>query len=89
MSSSQEHIIEGTNIQVIATDKPMAHNTSGVKGVVWDKERQKWKAQIEFKGKRYYLGRHDKKEDAIEARKEAEEKLHKEFLRELNNKPSC
>ena len=33
--------------------------------------------------KKYYLGRYEKKEDAIKARKDAEEKLHKEFLRNL------
>lgn len=79
----KEHIIEGTNIQVIATDKPMAHNTSGVKGVKWDKEREKWIAEIIFQKQHYYLGRYDNKEDAVKARKEAEDKLHKEFLKNM------
>jgi len=38
---------------------------------------------IEFKKKKYYLGRYIKKEDAIKARKEAEDKLHKEFLKNM------
>ena len=63
----------------------MKHNTSGYKGVLWDSERKKWKAEIIFQKKKYFLGRYDKKEDAIKARKEAEEKLHKEFLRSLKN----
>lgn len=78
------NIIEGTNIQTIKRDKPMAHNTSGVTGVLWEKRRQKWKAEIIFKGKKYYLGRYENKQDAINARKEAEEKLHKKFLRDKN-----
>lgn len=39
-------------------------------------------ATIEFKKKRYNLGTFINKEDAIKARKEAEENLHKKFLRE-------
>lgn len=82
------NIIEGTNIKVIGTDKPTKANTSGYKGVLWDRERGKWKAEIIFKKKKYYLGRYDKKEDAIKARKEAEEKLHKEFLRNVIFRPN-
>lgn len=73
-------IIEDTNIQIIGTDKPTKANTSGYKGVLWDKERNKWKAEIIFKKKHYYLGRYDKKEDAVKARKEAEEKFFKPIL---------
>ena len=81
----KNNIISDTNLQVISTDKVMAHNTSGHKGVLWDSERKKWKAEIIFQKKKYFLGRYDKKEDAIKAREEAEEKLHKEFLRSLKN----
>lgn len=56
-------------------------NTSGVKGVTWDASRSKWKAQIKFKGKNYNLGRFDNFEDAVKARKTAEENLHEEFLK--------
>lgn len=45
------------------------------------KSRKKWRAQIIFKGKNYFLGRFDKKEDAAEARKEAEKYLYKDFLK--------
>lgn len=76
----EEHIIEGTNIPVISRKKVILNNTSGVTGVIWDKSRNKWKAVIEFKKRIYYLGRYDKKEDAIKIRKEAEEKLFGKFL---------
>ena len=36
-----------------------------------------------FKGRRYYLGSYARFEDAVKARKEAEEALHDEFLREV------
>ncbi|MEG1411770.1 MAG: hypothetical protein RSD36_18200 [Terrisporobacter sp.] len=77
-----KNIIDNVNISIITRDKLMSHNTSGVTGVVWDKSRQKWKAEIIFKNKKYFLGRYENREDAIGARKEAEEKLHKDFLRE-------
>lgn len=78
----EKNIIEDTNISVINRTKPMKHNKSGVTGVIWDPRRDKWIAEIRFKNNYYYLGRFEDKEDAIKARKEAEEKLHKKFLRE-------
>ena len=56
-------------------------NTSGTKGVTWDKARLKWLAQIGFKGKVYNLGRYENIEDAVRARQTAEEEMHGEFLR--------
>lgn len=78
----EKNIIDGTNISIINTDKTNASNKSGIKGVSWNSKRNKWVAQIGFKSKIYNLGRYDKKEDAIKARKEAEERLHKKFLKE-------
>lgn len=74
-------LIEGTSILHISNRKLLKNNRSGVKGVHWDNKRQKWVAQIEFKGKHYNLGRYTDKEDAIKARKEAEEKMFGEFLK--------
>ena len=50
-------------------------NTSGIKGVYWDKNRKKWVAVI----KRINLGRFKNKQYAIKARREAEQKYYKEF----------
>jgi hypothetical protein len=72
--------IEGTSIILISNKKLLKNNTSGIKGVSWSNARQKWIAQIEFKGKQYNLGRYEKKKDAIKVRKEAEEKLFGSFL---------
>nr|DAS56358.1 MAG TPA: ethylene-responsive transcription factor [Bacteriophage sp.] len=76
----EKNIIEGVNVSAIKRDKLFKHNTSGVTGVFYDTHNKKWVAQIYFKNKCYRLGWHETKEKAIEARKEAEEKLHKEFL---------
>lgn len=50
------------------------HNTSGVKGVSWNSQMKKWKANIKVKGKGIFLGYHSLLEDAAEARRTAEEK---------------
>lgn len=60
-------------------------NTSGVKGVDWDKEDQKWKVRIQVNHKRVLVGRYSSFEDAIQARKEAEAKYHGEWAYHENN----
>lgn len=82
----EKNVVDGTNIALISREKPMKHNTSGFTGVLWDKNRKRWRAEIIFKGKRHYLGRYENKEDAIKARKEGERILHKKFLENINNK---
>lgn len=54
-------------------------NTSGVTGVTWDKNRNKWIAQIHINNKNIHLGRFISFEDAVKARKKAEEKYFGEF----------
>ena len=55
-------------------------NTSGTTGVWFDSTRQMWTAEIMFKKKKYMLGRYKDKQEAIKARKIAEEKIFGEFL---------
>ena len=47
------------------------NNTSGFKGVTWDKRTNKWQAQIKKNGKNHFLGRYKKAIDAYYARLEA------------------
>lgn len=54
-------------------------NTSGVKGVDIDKRYGTWKARIGVNNKRIYLGSFKNFEDAVKARKEAEEKYYGEY----------
>ena len=56
-----------------------SNNTSGVIGVVWNKQVKKWKAQIWVNKVYKYLGYFTNKEDAIKARKEAEIKYYGDF----------
>lgn len=54
-------------------------NKTGVSGITWDKDRNKWKASITYNYKTIYIGRFDKKEEAIRARLLKELELFKEF----------
>lgn len=54
-------------------------NTSGVTGVYFDKQRNKWVASISYNKKRILIGRFTSKEDAVRARFEKETELFKEF----------
>lgn len=72
--------IDGTNVKNLTMSTPKS-NTSGIKGVTWDKAREKWAAQIRFKGKNYHLGRYNRIEDAAEIRRIAEEKIFGDFLK--------
>lgn len=55
------------------------NNTSGVTGVTWQKNRGKWRVRIRVNQKEIYLGEFKDFEDAVNARKEAEEKYFGEF----------
>ena len=54
-------------------------NTSGVIGVSWDKNRNKWHVQISVNKNGIHIGRFANKEDAIVARLQAEKEYYGEF----------
>lgn len=62
-----------TNFQVIENPVPPKNNTSGYKGVSWNATRRKWEAYINVHGRRISLGRHERYEDAVQARLKAEQ----------------
>jgi hypothetical protein len=57
------------------------NNKSGVPGVYWFPPTQRWRAQIDANGRRYYLGYFPSKEGAVAARVDAAMRLHGEFAR--------
>lgn len=71
---------EGTDVYMLVSQKIQKNNTSGVRGVTWNKESEKWVAYITFKGKYFYLGKYEEITNAAEARKLAEENLYGNFL---------
>ncbi|MBC1846345.1 AP2 domain-containing protein [Listeria seeligeri] len=73
-------LINGTNVAVINSRKLRSNNTSGKTGVTFDNTRKKWASQIVFQNKSIRLGRFTKKEDAIKARLEAEERYFKPVI---------
>lgn len=79
MSIRADDYIDGTDVRALM-QSPSAANTSGTVGVSYDKSVNVWKAYIQFKGKRYRLGSSTNKTVAIALRKEAEQRLHGDFL---------
>lgn len=58
---------------------PTIANKSGVRGVSWVSRDNKWDARISFEKKVYVLGKFEKFEDAVQARRNAELHLLNEF----------
>lgn len=73
--------VDGTR-KTSFTSKLHVGNKSGHKGVIFIATRDKWKAYIGFKGKQISLGYFTDKDQAIAARKTAEEKYFKPYLDE-------
>ena len=71
--------VDGTDVRMLL-QPPSAANTSGVVGVNYDKSVGAWKAYIQFKGHRYYLGSSVNKSVAVSMRKAAEQRIHGDFL---------
>lgn len=78
--------MRGTNLNRIKNKKVQSNNTSGVAGVSFHSAKGQWYARISFKGKSHSLGYYDNMEDAIAARKEAEEKLFDKFVASTDKK---
>lgn len=68
-----------TTSQNAMNKNEIINNTSGCIGVTWDKNNQKWQAEICANRKRIRLGRFKNFDDAVKARKEAEEKYFGEY----------
>ena len=79
----EANFIDGTCITKIRDLKAYATNTSGTRGVYYRPRSDRWSATIGFKGKKYYLGTYETIEEAILARKKAEDELYKPFIEEL------
>lgn len=70
-----------TNQQNQFNRGPSRNNTSGYKGVCWDKPRGLWRAQIVVDRKSVFLGHYDAPEQAAAAYAEGARRYAKEFAR--------
>ena len=78
--------VDGTTLASVSDQRKLnTNNSSGVRGVTFEKKRNKWVAQIMFQRKTYNLGRYDTKEEAIKARKAGEEKYYGKYRKGMNN----
>jgi hypothetical protein len=68
-----------THSQNVINRGKYKNNTSGFKGVFWDKKEKKWKVEIRVNKEKKYIGRFLKKEDGYMAYCEACIKYHGEF----------
>lgn len=78
-------LIDGTSVTMLGAtmNRLIASNTSGHTGVYLNKKSGKWVAQITFKGKTHYLGAYTELQEAVKARRQAEERLFEPFLAEF------
>lgn len=68
-----------THAQNMQNQGKYANNTSGFKGVSWNKQHQKWVASIQINNKPIHLGLFITKELAYEAYCKAADKFHQDF----------
>jgi len=57
-------------------------NTSGIKGIDYDKSRNKWRVQLRHKGRKYTFGRFINLQDAINVYNRKVKELRNKFLLE-------
>jgi hypothetical protein len=81
LDNRKENLRLATRSQNIANSKLHRDNSSGIKGVYLDKATRKWRAQIGFNYRVIQLGRFVDKEQAIRARRGAQQAMFGEFAR--------
>lgn len=74
------NFLVNNNISLDLDNYLFKNNTSGYKGVTWDKSRQKWQAQMNINNKHIFLGYFKDKSDAIIARTNYENKIKKRLF---------
>lgn len=70
----------GTQLAKIKIESDKSDNLSGVRGVYYDGKTGKYRARLKFRRKLYNLGYFTNLEDAVKARKLAEEQIFEKFL---------
>jgi len=81
LDNRRENLRLVTNSQNGMNQRRNSSNTSGVKGVSWNKRAQKWSVYIKMDQKRFFLGHYDLISDAAKAYADGSNKFHGEFGR--------
>lgn len=81
LNNCRSNLRLATFAQNSCNSKPRSDNTSGYKGVVWDKAKERWRAQIHCDGKCIFLGYFDVPETAYVAYCDSALKYQGEFAR--------
>jgi hypothetical protein len=79
LDNRRENLRVCTRSQNMQNTTRRSDNTSGYKGVDWDKENGKWRAEIKVDSRRINLGRYDSAEEAALAYDRAAREYHGEF----------
>lgn len=87
--ANRKVLVEKTNLNRINLKKTASDNTSGVTGVCFDRSSGKWLAYLNINKKNVLYKHFKNKQDAINARKEAEEKYFKPILEKYDYEKSC
>lgn len=74
---SEIRIVTGTQNNMNRSKQ--SNNTSSITGVYWSTTKQRWCSEIMINNRKIYLGVFVKFEDAVKARKEAEDKYFGEY----------
>lgn len=79
LNNRRSNLRTATRSQNMCNKSIQRNCKSGVKGVCWEKNRNRWKAEIRFEGKKKYLGSFASKEEACAAYAEASKAIHGEY----------
>lgn len=78
--------VEGTQVSRLLSTKLISTNTSGCRGVYYDKRSGLWRARLKFKGRLMDFGSYKDFDDAVRARKSAEREYYGKYLTAASSK---
>jgi hypothetical protein len=79
LNNQRENLRGATHGQNVCNQGPSKANTSGVKGVSYEKRTNRWRVRVGHEGKTYHFGSYADKEDAKRVASIQRKKLHGGF----------
>jgi len=79
LNNRKENFRIATHSQNSMNKDLQSNNTSGIIGVFWNSNKNKWSSEIMLNRKKIFLGYFTNKEDAIITRLQAEKEYFKEY----------